>query len=184
METPFIESDPIRKVLWLNFGASLDMVSQAVKQFPEAEWLSRGKFYYMAYHTAIFADYYLSHPVRAFAPRIPYHLASPDNIPAHAIDDVLPKHLISQQEMADYLKHIRKKAHKLILEAPIGAFIQRWIAPEEIEMHGLCPGLVEGYSLLEILLYNLRHIQHHCGQLNLLLREQTGQSVDWISMAE
>jgi uncharacterized damage-inducible protein DinB len=37
------------------------------------------------------------------------------------------------------------------------------------------------YSVLEILLYNLKHVQHHVGQLNLLLREETGQAADWVS---
>jgi len=36
------------------------------------------------------------------------------------------------------------------------------------------------YSVLEILLYNLKHVQHHVGQLNLLLREETGQAADWV----
>ena len=39
------------------------------------------------------------------------------------------------------------------------------------------------YSVLEILLYNLKHVQHHTGQLNLLLREETGQAAGWVSSA-
>jgi len=39
------------------------------------------------------------------------------------------------------------------------------------------------YSLFEILLYNLRHVQHHVGQLNLLLRQHINHAPDWIEKA-
>lgn len=184
METAAAETHPFREALWRNYAASLDMVANAIALYPEDAWLAEGKFYFMAFHTAIFADYYLSHPVHHFAPRIMYSLCETDQIPEAALDDVLPKTLVSQQEILDYLKHIRRKAKKLISETSITEFTQNWITRDEAEMHGLCPGLVVDYSLLEILFYNLRHIQHHSGQLNLLLRHETGQGVDWIAMAE
>ena len=40
------------------------------------------------------------------------------------------------------------------------------------------------YSVLEILLYNMRHVQHHAAQLNLLLRQETNHAPDYISQAE
>ena len=42
----------------------------------------------------------------------------------------------------------------------------------------------KNYSLLEILLYNLRHIQHHAAQLNLLLRQNTNDAPNWVSQAK
>ena len=35
------------------------------------------------------------------------------------------------------------------------------------------------YPILEILLYNLRHTQHHTAQLNLLLRQDLDQHMEW-----
>ncbi|WP_394370724.1 hypothetical protein [Flavobacterium hibisci] len=35
------------------------------------------------------------------------------------------------------------------------------------------------YSLLEILLYNLRHTQHHVGQLNMLIRQDLDKHIEW-----
>ena len=58
------------------------------------------------------------------------------------------------------------------------------IKDEEINLHGLCPTLVSNYTLMEILFYNLRHLQHHAGQLNLLLRQQANIAADWISQAD
>jgi len=40
------------------------------------------------------------------------------------------------------------------------------------------------YSVLEILLYNLKHVQHHAGQLNLLLRQETGEAANWVADAQ
>ncbi|MBP6569035.1 MAG: hypothetical protein KA270_17810, partial [Saprospiraceae bacterium] len=38
--------------------------------------------------------------------------------------------------------------------------------------------------VLEILLYNMRHVQHHTGQLNLLLRQNVHQSPKWVFRAK
>ncbi|WP_133996212.1 DinB family protein [Dinghuibacter silviterrae] len=37
------------------------------------------------------------------------------------------------------------------------------------------------YSLFELLLYNMRHVQHHAAQLNLLLRQAGQTPPDWVS---
>ncbi|BFP42551.1 hypothetical protein FGF1_33960 [Flavobacteriaceae bacterium GF1] len=40
------------------------------------------------------------------------------------------------------------------------------------------------YPVLEILLYNMRHVQHHAAQLNLLLRQEINDSPKWVSVTE
>ena len=35
------------------------------------------------------------------------------------------------------------------------------------------------YPILEILLYNLRHTQHHTAQLNMLLRHDIDKHMEW-----
>jgi uncharacterized damage-inducible protein DinB len=37
-------------------------------------------------------------------------------------------------------------------------------------------------SYLELLLYSLRHIQHHVGQLNLVIRQMTGSAPRWVAL--
>ena len=34
---------------------------------------------------------------------------------------------------------------------------------------------------LELLLYNLRHVQHHVGQLNLMLGREAGSAPRWVA---
>ncbi len=37
------------------------------------------------------------------------------------------------------------------------------------------------YALVEMLMYNMRHVQHHTAQLNLLLRRELNDAPDWVS---
>ena len=40
------------------------------------------------------------------------------------------------------------------------------------------------YSVLEILLYNMRHVQHHVAQLNLLLRQDINDAPTWVTQTD
>ena len=39
-------------------------------------------------------------------------------------------------------------------------------------------------SYLELLLYTMRHVQHHAAQLNLLLRQKLDEAPAWVAQAE
>lgn len=170
--------------LWKNFAAAIDMLKSIIQACPDSTWESEKQIYYLSYHTVIFLDFYLTNPVQDFKPYLQYTLGDPRNLPAHAIDDVLPKKPYSKNEMLVYLDKIRAKSEMLICHSEEELFSKRWISDSEVNIHGLCPPVVIHYSWLEILFYNLRHIQHHVGQLNLLLRQKADLAVDWISHAD
>lgn len=172
MERNFITS------LSQNFDGAMDMFKYILELCPDYLWEKQDKFYYLSYHTIIFLDYYLSQPVSSFQPLLPYTITNAP-LPVDAIDDVLPDKLYSRAEMLTYLSLIKGKAVSVISPLDIGKFSQRWITDIEIPVHGLCPGVVENYTLLEILFYNLRHLQHHIGQLNLLLRQRAHLAAEW-----
>ena len=44
-----------------------------------------------------------------------------------------------------------------------------------------CPFPYRGMSNGELLLYNMRHVQHHAAQLNMRLRQATDSAPDWVS---
>ncbi|ELR73608.1 hypothetical protein C900_02693 [Fulvivirga imtechensis AK7] len=147
-------------------------------------WQKEKKFFYMTYHTTIFLDYYLSNPVKTFAPALPYTLVDESQMPAEAVDDVIPDRLYSKEEVLSYLASIRKKCKDLILNSSSDKLLERWIDNSETDLHGLCPSIVKNYTLLEIILYNLRHVQHHGAQLNLILKEKIGIAPGWVSHAD
>lgn len=176
--------ETFKQTLWQNFGAAIDMLKNAISAYPDDLWHSETKFFYLSYHTVIFLDYYLTIPARDFLPALPYTITPEIELPSGAVDDVIPNEYYSKQAMLSYLLSIRAKGKELITHAPAHKLSARWIDEADIHLHGLCSSIVVNYTVLEILFYNLRHVQHHVAQLNLLLRQKTGAAPDWISLAE
>lgn len=169
--------------LWKNFASAIDMLKGVINICPDELWKTDKKIFYMAYHTTIFLDYYMTYPVSDFKPMLPYTIVPENELPKEAIDDVIPDQHFSQQEMIVYLNEIRKKCERLILDSEGNIFSKQWIKKSEINIHGLCPSIVENYTILEIMFYNFRHLQHHIGQLNFMLRTKANMATDWISLS-
>jgi len=167
--------------LWKNFAAAIDMLREAVTLCTDELWEKDRKFFYLAYHTTIFMDFYLTKPVKDFAPLLSFSITDSENLPPEAVDDVIPNRFYSRQELLDYLYSIREKCRKLTLFSTPDQLTARWIDPSEVNLHGLCPPAVINFSVFEILLYNLRHVQHHVGQLNYMLRQRINAAPGWIA---
>ena len=176
--------DSYKQTLWINFAAAIDMLKQAVSLCPDNLWQENQKFFYLTYHTTIFLDYYLTNPVKDFMPVLPYTITDSGKLPDEAVDDVIPNKFYSRQEMLTYLSAIREKCRKMTSLSTNEKLTERWIEDAEIDMHGLCPSMVTDYTVLDILFYNLRHVQHHVGQLNYILRQAINKAPDWIANAD
>jgi hypothetical protein len=170
-----------RQCLCSNFLAAIDMLKGIINLCPHEMWLNDKKFFYMVYHTTIFLDYYMSYPVTDFNPMLPYNIIHAQELPQDAIDDVIPNQHFDQQEMIDYLNNIKKKCQRLILDTNDQKLNENWIKESEINLHGLCPSIVEEYTILQIIFYNFRHLQHHVGQLNFMLRAKANIASEWIA---
>lgn len=170
----------LQKVLWNQFGASIDMLRDIIAVWPDPYWNLSNRVYYLCYHTFLFLDYYLTIPPTTYTAALPFTMISPEKIPAYAVDDLLPAKLYTKQELLDSLQTCRQKCRRVILGLSKETLEQTWIdRPDDIAGSSTLK-----YSVLEILLYNLKHVQHHVGQLNLLLREETGQAVAWVANAQ
>ena len=170
----------LKESLWKQFGASIDMLKNAILLWPEEYWNTDKRFFYVAYHCLIFLDYYLSIPPKNYCPQLPFAIADPVEIPEEAVDDIIPDRIYSKKELLDYLQASRLKCRELIEGLTEEKLKQRWIEkPDELSAH-----CTLNYNVLEILLYNLRHVQHHAAQLNLLLRQKINKASDWVSQAE
>lgn len=165
----------IKESLWTQFGASIDMLENAITSYPEDHWDNNRKFFYIAYHTLVFLDYYLTIPHRNQPASLPFTLAaSEDEIDPDALDDIMPNHIYSKNELLDYLQLNREKCRQAITGLTEEQLGERWIED----------GGNMNYAVLEILLYNMRHVQHHAAQLNMLLRRQMGSAPGWVSRAK
>jgi hypothetical protein len=164
----------VKESLWKQFGGSMDMLKNAIAMWPEQQWFTNKKFFYIAYHSLVFLDYYLTiPPPQNFSSPLPFTETEPEQAPADAVDDVIPDRIYSKKELLDYLEASREKCHNLIAELTERKLQERWI-----EVAGN-----KNYSIFELLLYNMRHVQHHAAQLNLLLRQGINDAPRWVRHA-
>lgn len=152
-------------------GASIDMLIHVVAHSPATYWQSDSRFYYMAFHSCLFLDYYSTLPPSDFEPLLPFTQTEAAHRPVGAIDDLIPDRLYSRQELLNYLSRSRDKCERLIHNLTEEKLLDRFTeGNEEGDMD---------YPILEILLYNLRHTQHHAAQLNLMIRQDFDQHMAW-----
>jgi hypothetical protein len=177
-------NDKFIQALWKNFAAAIDMLKQTIILCPDGLWQKDKRFFLLTYHTTIFLDYYLTNPVRDFVPNLPFVITDSSKLPGEAVDDVIPNRLYSKEEVLSYLSVIREKCRKMTIQLTKEKLMEKWIEDDEIDLHGLCPSIVIDYTILDILFYNFRHIQHHVGQLNYILRQEINTASDWIAEAE
>jgi DinB superfamily len=163
----------LKESLWKQFGASIDMLKNAITEWPEEYWNTKKRFFYIAYHCLLFLDYYLSVPADNFSSTLPFTISESVDLTEDAVDDLVPDRIYSKKELLDYLQSGREKCRRLIAGLTEEKLNERWV-----ELSG-----TRNYSVLEIILYNMRHVQHHAAQLNLLLRQNVNHAPDWVSRA-
>ncbi|HEX7185503.1 MAG TPA: DinB family protein [Thermoanaerobaculia bacterium] len=155
-----------RAILWQQFGAAIDMLENAMAACPDELWSDRSQrpeFWYAVYHTLFFLDLYLSESVEGFVPPAPFTLDELE--PA----GVLPERPYTKEELHAYLEHGREKCRATI-EGLTDEKARRRCGFEWLDVSGA-----------EALLYNMRHVQHHAAQLNLILRQKTGSAPRWVA---
>lgn len=163
----------LKESLWQQFGASISMLENAIALHPDDHWERNRKSFYIAYHCLLFLDYYLNVPAREFSSPLPFTIAAYEDEIGEAVDDLVPNRIYSRQELLAYLQASREKCYRLIKGLTAEKLSERWI-----EQQGTM-----NYSVLELLLYNMRHVQHHAAQLNLLLRQSINNAPQWVSRA-
>lgn len=155
-----------RTILWQQFGAAIEMLENAVRACPEKLWSDRSQrpeFWYVVYHTLFFLDLYLSGSVDGFRPPAPFNL---DELDPRGL---MPERVYTKEELQAYLEHGRRKC-RAVIEA---------LTDEKARAH--CVFTWNEMSFAELLLDNMRHVQHHAAQLNLILRQKTDSAPVWIA---
>ena len=157
--------ESLKKILWAQFGAAIDMLENALQACPDELWNTGSRFWYNGYHVLFWLDYYLCEDPARFLPPGPFTLSEFDP------EGAMPGRVYSKTELLDYLRFGRKKCHDLIASLQPGDS-RRFINAKK------------NYGIIEILLYNMRHVQHHAAQLNLLLRQGAVEPPLWVSRAK
>ncbi len=155
-----------KEAIWQQFGSAIDMLENALVTCPDELWSDRSQrpeFWYVVYHTLFYLDLYTSDSVEGFIPPMPFNLDEMD--PA----GLLPERPYTKEELHTYLEHGRRKCR-----ATVAALTE--------EKAGQPCGIewLKTLSHVEALLYNMRHVQHHAAQLNLILRQTTDSAPRWV----
>jgi hypothetical protein len=158
--------DVWKGIVGRQLGAAVDMLEAAMVACPEPLWCDRERrpeFWYVAYHTLFYLDLYLAGSPEGFAPPAPFTLDELDP------RGVLPDRPYTKAELRRYLDHGRARYEESVSTLS---------AERASEPCGF-PWL--DMTVAELFVYNLRHVQHHAAQLNLILRQTTRSSPGWIS---
>jgi hypothetical protein len=177
--------DPLwRTALWQQFGATIDMLENALLACPSTQWHGRlwsdqkdhplppesAAFWYITYHTLFWLDLYLTGSLEGFAPPAPFTTDELDPT------GVLPERPYTGDELHAYLVNLRQKCQTTIAGLS-----------DEKAHHQVDFPWTEGspVSFFELLLYTMRHVQEHAAQLNLFLGQNTkALASDWVPRAK
>jgi len=145
------------------------MLENALDACPDQLWGDRSRrpeFWYVVYHTLFFLDLYLDGVVEGFAPPAPFTLDELD--PA----GLMPERVYAKDEMQAYLDHGRRKCQETIAS----------LTDEKVRQR--CVFSWGELSYAELLLDNMRHVQHHTAQLNLILRQTINSAPGWVATSK
>ncbi|HEY7357202.1 MAG TPA: DinB family protein [Ktedonobacterales bacterium] len=170
-----------KTALWQQFGATIDMLENALVACPDSLWQKRlwrtsappefppqfAEFWYVTYHTLVWLDLYLSGvPEEEFAPPAPFAQGVLDSVEA------APERPYTKEELRAYLASLRQKCHVTLL-ALTDERARRLVEYPWSEGRAV--------NFLELLLYNMRHVQEHAAQLSLFLGQHgiPDEALDW-----
>jgi hypothetical protein len=122
------------------------------------------QFWYIVYHTLFWLDFYLSGGVEDSLPA-PFTLMN-------WTAGLLPAQPYSRDELLTYLDHGRTKCRATI-EA---------LTDEKASQN--CRFSWGEISFVELLLYNMRHVQEHAAQLSLFLGQKGSPAPGWVAKAK
>ncbi|MFN8587918.1 MAG: DinB family protein [Candidatus Eisenbacteria bacterium] len=146
-------------------GAAVTALENAIRACPPNVWGERigpHEFWYLAFHTIFWLDCYATAEPETYSPPSPYSLTEMD--PA----GLYPERVYSPDELLAFLAGARANAGRELLALTPESAESRW----KFHTYDL--------SRLEAFLNVTRHVQHHVGQLQLLLRQGGAQPPRWV----
>lgn len=144
----------IKQILTGQFEASLAMLGECVRVCPAEHWdgkIASVTFQQVAYHTLFFADLYLTSNEAGFQLREIHYVGGDERNPFPSVG--LPR-----EELLEYTSICRQKA----IESLAAETSESLRGPSGFSWYPIPRG--------ELHVVNIRHIQHHTGQLSAYLR--------------
>lgn len=167
--TQSMENDGIRPSLLRQYRAALAMLGQAIELCPEELWVAseyRNRYWHIAYHAVFYTHFYIQ-PSEAEAQKWPKHIADSQFLspPPWASQEPVAIEPYTKADVQEFLALCRNEVEKQLpavqLEDASGFY---WLK----------------FNKLELQLYNLRHLEHHVGQLADRLRAHANVGLSWV----
>jgi hypothetical protein len=160
----------IKTIIQTQFLAALEMLKQAVAKCPDSVWNApedKNKFWHVAYHALFYTHLYLQDTEKDFRPWEKHHDETQflGRVPWPPHD--LPKigEPYTREAVLAYLAFVRKQVQERIPALDLAASSGfEW----------------QPFGKLELQFYNIRHLQHHTGELYERLGARAGTDLDWV----
>jgi len=161
-----------KQVIASQYGAALDMLHQAIVACPASLWDDAGdknRFWHVAYHALFYTHLYVQPSGEDFRPwakhREQYEFLGPLPWPPHEEPAIGAPYNV--EEVLEYEAFCRKAVADAVpildLDATASGF--PWLP----------------FGKLALQFYNIRHLQHHTGQLAERLRARAEIGINWVA---
>lgn len=153
-----------KEILKSQYRASIQMLKDAVENCPDSLWNNEAytnPFWHVVFHAIFYTHFYLHATQDNF---IPWEKHKDELV---SLEDDPGDEIYTKEEIIDYIAYFERKIDELVddldLEAGSGFY---WLP----------------FNKLELQLYNIRHIQHHTGELSERLGKFGDIEVGWVGM--
>lgn len=154
--------DFLNEILLRQFKPAFKMISKIVETCPKAIWAQRNidpPIWQQVYHVLYGIDYWFSETKESFVP------------PAFKkeVNSVLGEEssgFIEQEDMVGYLKFVEEKAERFIIRISVN----KVTSPSRIYAK---------WTNLDVIMEQIRHLQHHLGYLNRVLLKCKIKPIEW-----
>ena len=160
----------IKGIIASQYRASLEMLGEAITKCTDPLWddpKHKNRFWHLAYHTLFFTHLYLQNSEEEFVAwnkhqkeyqflgSLPWAPHKEPNIgKPYTKEDILEYLVVCRNE-------VEEKVSTVDMDAASGF---HWLS----------------FNKLELQIYNIRHIQHHAGQLSERLRTNESVGISWV----
>ena len=166
----------IKKSYLRQIGAAFKMLEYTIDKANDTTWTARINnmpFWQICYHVLWHTDFYFHANQATFQPQS-FDMKGIKNISIKPDSQMIEdqKHPISKRNMKAYCTYAKQKANQFIQNINESYFT----TPSPFEWHG--------FPKIDLVDYNLRHLQHHVGQLDIILRREQNMGNPWIMFAD
>lgn len=164
-----LDLPPMTAILLRQYRGAMAMFRKSLRACPDElwDWREEGTpIWHHAYHTLWFLDFYLCKSGGKEPPQPSFHFTHAERLAVKLTA------AFGRKEMLAYYRQVAARCRKIIEQMSMEALEKPTLFP----WHGKTVG--------DTMIYNFRHIQHHVGQINSILRRRAGIGMKWIGFEE